>query len=179
MAYQVFLSYLPLPIAPAAITTVYGNRNKTIELIDGTEGNILKQPGLTEISFEFLIPHTNYPFASAAGSVVGGITEALGDLGNLASGVAATLFLDELERWKKDKEPFQFICVRMIGEQLSLTNFNSFSNINLKMVLEDYSVVEDRSQYGFDLCVKVRLKTYNPPRTAEVNQDGTTKEQRA
>ncbi len=179
MAYQVFLGYLPLPIAPAAIETKYGNRNETIELIDGTEANILKKPGLTEISFEFLIPHTTYPFASLAGQVGGAITDLMGPLSGLATGVATTAFLEELERWKRDKEPFQFICVRMIGEQLSLTNFASFSNFNEKMVLEDYSVIEDRDQYGFDMCVRIRIKTYNPPRTAEVDKDGKVKEQRS
>ena len=62
--YQVFLGEVPLPIAPSSITTTINNRNETVDLIDGSQINILKKAGLTEISFSFLIPSQNYPFAT-------------------------------------------------------------------------------------------------------------------
>ena len=62
MAYMVFLGNFALPIPPSSITTSVKNKNSTMDLIDGTEINILKKGGLTEFSFEFLLPHQRYPF---------------------------------------------------------------------------------------------------------------------
>jgi hypothetical protein len=61
--YKVSFGEITLPVAPSKITMKTRNNNKTMELIDGSEINFLRSPGITEYSFEFLIPHVKYPFA--------------------------------------------------------------------------------------------------------------------
>lgn len=167
--YQVFLGLMPLPIAPSKITTTVGNRSQTLELIDGSEVNIVKGAKLQEISFEFLLPSQNYPFMTLAGSAAGSLLGGLGIMG----AVTSTAFLEYLEYLKAQKEPFQFICVRM-GEGFSVTGLY---NTNIKVVLEDYTVLEDAASNGMDYLVRVRLKQYQPY-TTEVYKSGGSSSQR-
>lgn len=53
-----------LPVTPGAITTTFKNQNKTITLINEGEVNLIKQAGLTEYSFKFMLPWCNYPFVN-------------------------------------------------------------------------------------------------------------------
>ncbi len=196
--YQVFLGYMPLPITPSKIETKVNGRNSTIELINGQEVNIIKSQGLTEISFEFMIPHQAYPFASLAGQA----TNLVGSLMNPTVeanyyGTLSTAMLEYLEYLKTGTcltanifangsnlkksakqiasgekkgttkgEPFQFIVAR-IGEGLSVTNAY---NTNLKVTLEDYSIIEDASN-GLDIMVSVNLKQYVPYYTKVYNSN--------
>lgn len=166
--YQVFLGTIPLPITPSRIETKINGRNETVELVDGSQVPILRLPGLTEISFEFMIPSQNYPFASLVGSALGALTGALGAVGGLVQSALSSSLLYELERRKKDKEPFQFIVVRL-GEGLSIVNAY---NTNLKVTLEDYSIIED-AENGMDIIVSVNLRQYVPYSTKILNKDGT------
>lgn len=149
--YYFFLGTLPLPVAPAALSTKINGKNKTINLINDGEVNIIKLPGLTEVSFEFMIPHTKYPFVSYG---TGGI-------------VGAQAFLSYLERLKTRQKPFQFIVSRM-GSGYKLLHAT-----NLKVTLEEYSVNED-ADYGLDQMVSVTLKQYRPYSTKvlEVDDNG-------
>lgn len=70
MAYMVFMGALALPTTPSKITTSVTNKNETITLIDGTEINPLKKGGLTEVSFEFLLPHQTYPYIPRLNSAI-------------------------------------------------------------------------------------------------------------
>lgn len=101
MAYWLFLDHVVFPVAPEKITTKINNKNETIDLIDGSEINLLKKPGLTEYEFELLLPMTKYPFAHY-------------DNGFLD----ARYYLDVLERLKLEKRHFQFDLYReMPGEK--------------------------------------------------------------
>ena len=51
------------PIALEQIQLKINNKNKTLTLINEGEINILKKAGLTEISFDLLLPNVKYPFA--------------------------------------------------------------------------------------------------------------------
>ena len=62
MSYYVFLGVIPLPITPAKISITTPSKNQTVTLINDGEINILKTPGLREISFDFLLPQNKYPF---------------------------------------------------------------------------------------------------------------------
>ena len=167
--YQVVLGYIPLPITPSKITTSYGGRNETVELIDGSQVNIIKSPALTEISFEFMIPHQSYPFASLAGQAVGALSGMLPSaLGNLGMSAMRSAILQELERMMKTKKPFYLIVVRMNDQMTDILAWNSY----LKVTLENYEVIED-AENGFDIMVSVRLKKYVPYGTAIRNEDGS------
>ena len=166
--YQVYIGKLPLPIAPAKIETSFPSRNVTVSLIGGEEINILKQPGLAEISFDFLVPAQNYPFVTLAGSLAGMGSELLGSLsslGNAAMSTAITWYLEEL---KKNRTPVQLIIARL-GQGLSVTNAKNF---NMTVALEDYSIKEDAEEYGLDSCVSVFFKQYRPYTTKILDNNG-------
>lgn len=147
--YYFFLDKLQLPVAPGALNTVINGQNKTATLINEGEINIIKQPGLTDIEFEFLIPHTKYPFA------------------NYGSGISATTVMGYLERLKTQLKPFQFIVSRMNGNKLLYAT-------NIKVTLEDYSLKEDADN-GLDTVASVRLKQYRPYSTKILETDANGK----
>lgn len=136
MAYYFFLDGTMLPVTPAKMNTKIRNQNKTVELINESQVNILKDAGLTEISFEALFPNIKYPFAAYTDGFKG-----------------ASYYLDLLERLKVKKKPFQFIVVRKTptGRVLSYTN--------MKVSLEEYEVKESAKD-GFDIPVSIELKQY-------------------
>lgn len=143
--YMVFLKYCLLPVTPSKITTKINNANKTITLIDEGQVNLLKKAELTDVEFECMIPQTNYPFALYKSGFLG-----------------ASFFLAYFERLKTSKKPFQFIIVRM------KPNGRILFSTNLKVTLEDYTIVEDAGQ-GLDLTVKINLKQWRDYRTKLVN----------
>ena len=134
--YYFFLGETLLPVAPAKLNTKIKNQNKTVELINESQVNILKDAGLTEISFEALFPNTKYPFAAYTDGYKG-----------------ASYYLELLEKYKVSKKPFQFIVVRKTpaGKVLFYTN--------MKVSLEEYEVKESAKD-GFDMPVSIELKQY-------------------
>lgn len=154
MSYFFFMGTMQLPVPPSKMTLKINGRNKTMNLINDGEINILKTPGLSEISFEALLPNQQYPFSSYI-------------LGFKKS----TYFVETFETLKTSFQPFQFIVCRM-G-----TGFEFLSETNLTAVLEDYDIVEDAGN-GFDAMASIRLKQYKPyaTKTATItkNEDGST-----
>ena len=142
---MVFLKYCLLPVTPSKITTKINNANRAITLIDEGQVNLLKKAELTDVEFECMIPQTNYPFALYKSGFLG-----------------ASFFLAYFERLKTSKKPFQFIVVRM------KPNGRILFSTNLKVTLEDYTIVEDAGQ-GLDLTVKINLKQWRDYRTKLVN----------
>lgn len=170
--YQVVLGYIPLPVTPSSITTTINGQNETVDLIDGSQINIIKSPALKEISFDFMIPHQSYPFASLAGSAVNAVGDALGSIGgSLVSAGGATAILLELERMMKAKKPFYLIVVRL-GQGLNMIHANP-SDCFVKVTLENYTVTEDADSHGLDIMVSVTLKEYKDYGTAKINEDGS------
>lgn len=136
MAYSVYLDKILCPIAPSKLQLKIKNQNKTLILMNEGEVNILKTAGLTDISFDLLIPNVKYPFAK------------------YDSGFKrAKYFLDKFEKMKTSKKPFQFIMVRQ------LPNGKGLFNTNIKVSMEDYQIKED-SKEGFDVTVTIKLKQY-------------------
>jgi hypothetical protein len=152
MAYRFYLGDLLLPVPPESVQTKISNQNSTITLIDGTEYNFLKTPGLTEISFDFLLPAFKYPFAVYEN----GFKD-------------QKYFLDEIKRLKVDKKPFKFLVSRELpnGKGLYDTEFEYVS-------LEDYTIKESADN-GFDLTISINLKQYIEHRTEtlDISSDGT------
>lgn len=136
MAYYFYLGNTLLPVAPDKLTLKIANKNKTADLINNAEINILKNPGLTEIEFKALLPNVKYPFAIYKN----GFQNAL-------------YFLKILENLKVNKLAFQFIVSRQ------MPNRKVIFDTNMKVSLEEYKITED-SQEGFDLYVDIKLKQY-------------------
>jgi LysM repeat protein len=123
------------PITPSKITMKIGNKNKTINLINEGEVNLLKSVGLTSYEFDLLLPNAKYPFARYENDFE-----------------PAKYFLDKLFDLKTNKKPFQFIVVR--------SNVNKvFFNTDVTVSLEDLNIKEDVNN-GFDIVVTIKLKDY-------------------
>lgn len=134
--YDVYFGNVLLPVTPAKIQITISNKNKSINLINEGEINILKSAGLTSVEFEAEIPQIEYPYAV------------------YKSGFKdAGYFFGIFEELKSAKKPFQFIVCRRLpsGKQLL--------NTNIKVSLEDYKITED-AKNAFDFKVKFSLKQY-------------------
>lgn len=145
--YYMYMGRMQIPIPPPSMQTKIKNRNKTIELLETGEVNIIKSAGLSEISFRIMLPNSSYPFSQG---VSGGFIGSL--LGFGSSGQAPGL-LNSLEQMKTSKQPFQFIVVR-------LKESGKFINLmNMKVTLEEYTIEEDADE-GYDMYASVKLKKY-------------------
>ena len=149
--YIFFMGDVPLPVTPGKLQIKTKNQNKTINLINEGEVNLLKSPGLREISFDAMIPQVRYPFAYYS-------------LGFLE----APFFLQHFEKLKSDKKPFQFIVIRILPR--GLPTFTT----NIKVGFEDYTVLED-AKNGQDLMVNIKLKEYKNFGTKIFDYDPETK----
>ncbi|MBZ1218047.1 LysM peptidoglycan-binding domain-containing protein [Clostridioides difficile] len=133
MAYDFYLDGVQLPIPPAKLEIKVTNKNKTVDLINTGEVNILKKEGLSEISFEAEFTHNKLPFCRGQFRDV-------------------QFFLSKLELLKTDCKPFQFIVSREMGGKVLF-------NTNMKVSLEEYNIVEDADN-GSDVKVAIKLKQY-------------------
>lgn len=134
--YSFFFGNVQLPVAPEKLEMKINNQNTTINLINDQEVNILKRPGLTEITFDVLIPQFKYPFATYPN----GFKD-------------ASYFLGVFETLKTSTKPFQFIVSR------TTPNGKLLFDTNIKVSLEEYTITEDAGE-GFDLKISVTLKQY-------------------
>lgn len=172
MSYYFFLGETLLPVAPSALETTINGQNKTINLIDEGEANIIKTPGLTDFAFKFLLPNASYPFANYDTSLRrGGVNYAIREisrrfgfgsiLGDSFSFKGAVTFLDAVKAAKESADPMRFIVTRM--------NFNGAMlwNTNMLTTIEDYTVTEAHAQ-GTDVEVSIRLKEFVPFGTQDV-----------
>ena len=149
--YELYFDEVLFPVAPAKLKTKFKNQNKTIDLINEGEVNMLKAPGLTELSFSLLLPNQQYSFAVYRD----GFKEAL-------------YYLELLEKYKTSQKPFQFIFNRIApGGKLLFYN-------DMKMSLEDYSMDEDAKE-GTDITVSVTIKQYKDFGTKTVNLESQSK----
>lgn len=136
MSYLFYIDDILLPVSPSKLDISIENQNKTINLINDGEVNILKQAGLTNISLEFLLPNVNYPFAVYEDGFLD-----------------AKHYLDRIEELKLNLQPFQFIVTR--NKPLGGSVFNT----NIKVSIEGYSIIE-AVEDGFDVKVSIDLKQY-------------------
>lgn len=162
MSYEFWLDDTQLPVAPSKLTVKIKGNNKTITLINEGEINLLKMPGLIDISFSALLPNVSQPWARYYG---------------------ASSFLDKLERLMTTKneqgklQPFQFKVIRAFPDGRGL-----FGN-DVTVALESYNIADDYKQ-GFDTTVDITLRQYReygtkiidikPPSAVQPNATATT-----
>lgn len=136
--YYFYINGVLLPVTPEKLNISIKNQNKTVNLVDGSEFNILKTPGLSEISFDCLLPNVRYPFAIYESNVF----------------QPAHYYLQIFEELKINKSNFKFRVIRHDG----------FGNTSFDCALESYTVKED-AKNGFDFLVSVKLKQYSYKKT--------------
>ena len=146
MAYTMYLGGVLMPITPSKVKVKINNQNETLTLINGEEINILKEPGLTDVSFDLLLPQVSYPFTNGGAQ-------------------SADYYLSLFERLKTSKQPFQFILNRSMpsGRRLFYTN--------LTVGMEDYQITDDAEE-GFDITVTVSPEAI--PALWNQNGEGST-----
>lgn len=136
MAYELYMGKMLCPVAPSQITIKIKNQNKTMNLINGDEITLLNSAGLSDITFDLLLPNVKYPFAVYKSGFQN-----------------AKVYLDELEKMKTERRTFQFKIVR------TFPNGKMLFDTDIKVSLEDYNIKEDAKQ-GFDVVVSVSLKQF-------------------
>ena len=144
MAYYFYLGNVLLPIPPSKLELKISNNNKTYDLINYSQINVLKNPGLSSLEFEVVLPNTKYPFAMYKNSFQN-----------------AKYYLGVLENLKVNRSAFQFIVVR------KFPNGKDIFNTNIKVALEEYTIT-DTTEEGFDTQVKIKLKQYKEYSTKKV-----------
>lgn len=145
MAYEVYIDDMLLPLPPQKIPIKYPGQNKSTTLINGEEINLIRPPGLAEITIDVVIPQMNYPSAVWDGSIND-----------------AEDFLDHLHDLKESGDPFEFIVIR------DGPGRNDFFDTNIDVTLEDYKVSDDVKE-GFDLVVSLTMKEYKSYGTKIMN----------
>lgn len=143
--YDVYMGSCLLPVTPAKIQIKINNNNKTVNLINEGEINILKKAGLTEIEFECEIPQVRHPYAV------------------YKSGFKkAKHYMGVFEKLKTKRKPFQFIVCRRLPTGKNLLN------TNITVSMENYKITEE-AENGFDFKVKITLKQWRDYGTKSVN----------
>ena len=136
MAYEMYMGNVLCPVTPEKIQLKIKNQNKTMNLITGEMINLLKSAGLTEVSYDLLLPNVKYPFAVYKSGFVD-----------------AKYFLDEFERMKIEKKPFQYKVIR------TLPGGKTLFDTDMTVSMEDYTIKEDVKE-GFDVVVSIKLKQF-------------------
>ena len=124
MAYSFYMDGVLLPVTPETLQLKIKGRNETVTLMDQGEVNVLKSPGLTEVSFDALLPNVRYPFAEYPGGFR-----------------KAEYYLTLFERLKLSGV-FQLVVSRR------MPGGNGLHGSSLKVSIEDYETKEDAGQYG-------------------------------
>lgn len=142
MAYRFYLDSIQIPLPPEEMKIKIENRNETISLLNGSTANILKNPGLTEVSFTLLLPNQKYSF-----------------LENTVIWHSAEYYLEKLEILKTSQKAFHFVVTRFHGNEV-LEETRLFGT-DLLVTLEEYQIRE-AFELGFDCEVEIQLKQYAP-----------------
>lgn len=135
--YKFYLSGILLPVNPQKLTVKYKSNNKTETLINCGEINVLKTPGLTEMSMDILLPQQAYPFAQYENGFL-----------------PAQYYLRNLKDISEKNVPIYFKVLRadMKGMQL-------WDTFDFPCTMENYSYTEDADS-GFDVTASLTLKEY-------------------
>ncbi|MBR1810233.1 MAG: hypothetical protein IJ766_01115 [Clostridia bacterium] len=178
--YYFYLDNILLPVTPGSLTVKVGNNNKTLDLASGGAINIPKSPGLTEVTFDMLLPAAAYSFARYTDGYQ-----------------PPDYYLGKLEQLKGNKQAFDFIVIRSAAAEtlrysarlsglpdavMRQFDRNGDGKVNsadarillrsagagttvlsptrMRCLLEDYTVTEDAEKQGRDFTVAVKLKQY-------------------
>lgn len=152
--YYFYLDNLQIPIPPKSLEISYSNKNETIDLLQTGEVTIPKPLGLTEYSFEILLPNSKYPFNQSI----------------LEKSKKAEYYANKIHGMKSAGNPVKFTVVRMKpnGEMLSM--------VTERVTIEELETKEDHD-YGFDMYMSIKLRQWRDYGTKklviEENKDGT------
>lgn len=133
--YDLYIDGVLYPVTPSKVTVKTGNHNKTLDLINQGEVNVVKEAGLQEVSFDLLLPNSKYPFARYPDGYHN-----------------AGYYIELLRALKIEKKVFQFI----LGRTASKSNLY---NTNLTVTLEELTITDDTKE-GMDAKASLKLKEW-------------------
>lgn len=139
--YMLYIDHVLFPVAPEKIVTESETGNKEVCLIDGSFITALGGQGLKKISFEIMLPMSEYPFA-------------LYENGFKDAGY----FTDELYRIARENVPVWFDVYR------TFPNMNKTYLTNMLVVPEKVKIIEDANN-GMDMVAEVTLREYRSVET--------------
>lgn len=146
--YMVYIDGVALPIAPEKIKLKIRNRNETVELINGQEANLLKAPGLTDISFPVRLPARE---------------------NHLCRGTyrPPQEYLAQWEAIKQSKKPVRLLITR------DFPGGGGYFDTDMQVSLEEYTITESAEE-GMDLTAEMELKQWVEYKTVQLNIKGET-----
>ena len=150
--YAFFMAGYRFPVPPPKINLKIKNKNETVDLINGSEINLLKAPGLTDVTFDLLLPMVQYPWANYPDGFRPG-----------------NHYLDILELLKTEQKTFQLDIYRQFPNGVG-----TYAT-NMSVSMEGYEIEEDAEE-GFDINVKVSLKQFQQygTKVLKLTEDGKT-----
>ena len=99
--YQFWLGGILLPVTPGDFTIKINDKDKTVSMINESEVNILKSPGLKDVTIpELLLPTQRYPFVQSEAKI------------------DPDYYLGKLEKWKNERKPIKFKVIRLKTNKL-------------------------------------------------------------
>jgi nucleoid-associated protein YgaU len=142
--YHFFVGDLELPYAPSELKVTIGSNNKVVDLINGNEINVLKNPKLTEIKFDIELPRgRQYAFANKL--------------------ISSKTYTDYFEKLMLNKTPTKLVITRPNPALLGSTGIGGtikdFESTVLTVSLEGYALGED-AENAYDLTVSLKFKEY-------------------
>lgn len=142
--YHFFIGDLELPYAPSELKVTIGSNNQTVELINGNEINILKNPKLTEIEFDVELPRgRQYAFANKL--------------------VSSKTYTDYFEKLMVDKAQTKLVITRpnpfLKGSSGIGGTIKDFESTVLTVSLEGYTL-EESAENAYDVIVSLKFKEY-------------------
>lgn len=142
--YHFFVGDLELPFAPSELKLTIGSNNHTVDLINGNEINILKNPKLTEIEFDCELPRgRQYAFANKL--------------------ISSKTYTDYFEKLMLTKTPTKLVITRpnpfLRGSTGIGGTIKDFESTVLNVSLEGYSL-EENADNAYDVTVSLKFKEY-------------------
>lgn len=136
--YDFYFGEFRLPVTPSALTIKTPSTNETVTLINQGEINIVKEQGLREISFSFLLPHQKYAFVKSGKDDPNKITSAtsigLSALGTAVQAGSSAFFSSG--SWEQAGIDAADSAFSLVGDTL-LAKFADFSPAYFIPLLED------------------------------------------
>lgn len=137
MTYSLTLSFnneaeaIEFPVLPEKIEVSSSGDNKTYDISQHGEINVIKSAKLTEIAFESIFPANWFPGCNVAQPAL----------------FAPSHYIDKIEKWRREKQPMRLVLV------------GSTMNINLPVSVERFNWSESGGAVG-DIAFQLSLKEY-------------------
>lgn len=126
-----------MPVTPSTIEVSINGKNETVDLINGSEFNMIEKPGLTDLKCSFRLPSEKYSFAHSTRE--------------------QQFYLDLFQRLKtkETSRVFSIMILRTKSGEMLSDSYWEYAT------LESYTISEDKAE-GSDVIVDCEFKQFIP-----------------